>query len=71
MFFTNQTSKAAPPAFTGIALLAIAFGFSLAFTPPLTPAQEPTNLQAATAVQRVLVDVIAQNEKSVVAIARV
>ena len=34
-------------------------------------AQEPSGLQAAAAMERVLVDVIARNEKSVVAIARV
>ncbi|MBN2290970.1 MAG: trypsin-like peptidase domain-containing protein, partial [Pirellulales bacterium] len=39
--------------------------------PPSAVAQEPSGLQVAAAIERTLVDVIAQNEKSVVAIARV
>lgn len=65
MFYTNKTT------ISGTVLLAVAFGFCVAFIPPSAVAQEPSGLQVASAIERTLVDVIARNEKSVVAIARV
>jgi serine protease Do len=41
-----------------------------AATPPAAPAQEPTGLEAAVAIERVFVDVIGRCERSVVAVAR-
>lgn len=71
MFFTNQTPIASPFAFAGTVCLAAACCFSAVLNPAPVAAQDIGGLQAAAAIERVLVDVIAQNEKSVVAVARV
>ncbi len=71
MFFSNQAQIAGSISFIGTVLLTVAFGFSVALIPPWAAAQEPSGLQAAAAIEQTLVDVIARNEKSVVAIARV
>ena len=71
MFFTNQTKIAGPVAFTGTVLLTVALGLCAASNPSSASAQGPSELQAVAALERTLVDVIARNEKSVVAIARV
>ncbi len=43
----------------------------LGLAPAWTMGQEPSGIEAAVAIERALVDVIAKAEKSVVAIARV
>ena len=71
MVFMNRSSTAAGAAFIGMVFLAVVCVFSLALIPSSARAEVAGGLQAAAALERVLVDVIAENEKSVVAIARV
>ncbi len=75
MFFTKQTPIVDSDTFIGTVLLIVACGLLFAVISPMfsspVVAQEISGLQVATAMERTLVDVIAANEKSVVAIARI
>ncbi len=71
MFATKLNTHVGPCSFTGTVCLAVAGCFLTVFQLCTAAAQENVDREATVAIERTLVDVIAQSEKAVVAIARV